>query len=172
MDLLQQRIAVDREIVKRGTFYDFFRMVWPLVDPAPLILNWHLEEKCNHLEAVSNGLIKRLVINEPPGFGKSNTVNVIWNVWEWIKRPQTKFLFASFDESLVGTRDGGKVINLLEKDWFKMRWGLVLPRGKQAASKFETTAGGFRFATSPNGRGTGRHGDIRVIDPQRPAFRL
>lgn len=169
MDLLQQRIAVDQEIVRRGSFYDFARMAWPLIDPAPLVLNWHLEEKCTHLEAVSRGEIKKLVINEPPGSGKSNFVNVLWNVWEWIKRPQTKFLYASFDASLVGTRDGGKVIKLLESDWFKARWGVLLPTGKKAASHFETVAGGLRFSTSPSGKGTGRHGDIRVIDdPLKP----
>lgn len=169
LDLLRQRVAVDRELVRRGTFYDFARMAWPLIDPAPLCVNWHLEEKCLHLEAVSRGEIRKLIINEPPGSGKSNFVNVLWNAWEWVNRPATKFLYASYDSSLVGTRDGGKVIKLLESDWFVARWGRLLPPGKQAASKFDTTSGGFRFSTSPNGKGTGRHGDIRVIDdPIKP----
>ena len=169
MDLLSQRIAVDRAIVQKGSFYDFFRMAWSLIDPAPLVLNWHLEEKCNHLQAVSNGEIRRLIINEPPGSGKSNTVNVLWNVWEWVLRPQTKFIYASFDASLVGTRDGGKVIRLLGSEWFKLRWGNILQPGKQAASMFETTAGGFRFSTSPGGKGLGRHADIRAVDdPLKP----
>ena len=164
MDLLRQTVAVDRALVEKGTLYDFFCMVWPLIDPAPLVRNWHLEEKCNHLEAVSRGEIRRLVINEPPGCAKSNTVNVIWNSWQWIKDPATKFLFASFDSALVGTRDGGKVIRLLSSDWFVARWGQLLNPGNLAASMFETKAGGFRFATSPGGKGLGRHGDIRVID--------
>jgi predicted phage terminase large subunit-like protein len=140
-----------------------------MIDPAPLVLNWHLEEKCKHLEAVSAGEIRKLVINEPPGSGKSNFVNVLWNAWEWIKRPQTKFLYASSDASLVGTRDGGKLINLLQSDWFMARWGSILEPGKPAASMFQTLAGGFRFSTSPGGKGIGRHGDIRVIDdPVKP----
>jgi predicted phage terminase large subunit-like protein len=168
-DLLRARVETDRRIVEIGTLYDYFKMVWPMIDPAPLTPNWHLEEKCNHLEAVSDGRIRKLIINEPPGSGKSNTVNVIWNSWEWIKRPRTKFLFASFDASLVGTRDGGKVIKLLQSDWFRLRWGNMLEPGKPAAAMFETTAGGFRFATSPGGRGTGRHADIRVVDdPSKP----
>jgi predicted phage terminase large subunit-like protein len=166
---LEARIATDRAIVSQGTFFDFFQMAWPQIDPAPLVLNWHLEEKCSHLEAVSRGEIRRLVINEPPGSGKSNTVNILWNAWEWVHRPETKFLFASFDVSLVGTRDGGKLIRLLSSDWFRLRWGNLLFPGKPAASMFETVAGGFRFSTSPGGRGTGRHGDIRVIDdPIKP----
>lgn len=144
-------------------------MAWKLIDPAPLFFNWHLDQKCTHLEAVSNHEIRRLLINEPPGCGKSNTVNVLWNVWEWIKRPHTKFLFASYDASLVGTRDGGKVIRLLQSDWFVARWGRILPPGKPSTSMFETLAGGFRFSTSPGGKGTGRHADIRSIDdPIKP----
>lgn len=169
MDLLRARIQVDRELVRRGTLFDFFKMAWPLVDPAPLVPNWHLDLKCTHLQAVSEHEIKRLLINEPPGCAKSNTVNVIWNAWEWIHRPITKFLYASYDASLVGTRDGGKLIKLLQSDWFVARWGELLPPGKPAASAFETRAGGFRFSTSPSGKGTGRHGDIRVIDdPLKP----
>lgn len=166
MDLfsLAARIQTDRELVRRGTFYDYARMAWPLIDPAPMTPNWHLEEKCKHLEAVSRGEIRRLVINEPPGSGKSNFVNVLWNTWEWIHRPRTKFIYASYDVSLVGTRDGGKVVRLLESDWFRARWGDLLEPGKQAASVFNNTSGGFRFSTSPKGKGTGRHADIRVRD--------
>lgn len=169
VDLLRARIETDRELVRRGTLADFFRMVWPLVDPATLVWNWHLDEKCKHLEAMSRGEIRRLIINEPPGCGKSNLANVIWDVWEWIQRPATKFIYASYDPTLVGTRDGGKVIRVLQSDWFRLRWGDILGPGKPAASMFETRSGGFRFATSPGGKGTGRHADIRVVDdPLKP----
>lgn len=163
-DLLRATVQCDRALVDKGTFYDYFCTAWPLIDPAPLERGWPLEEMCNHLEAVSKGEIRRLLINVPPGSGKSNTANVLWNTWEWIKRPPTKFLYASYDQSLVGTRDGGKVIRLLLSDWFVARWGRILLPGNLAASMFETVAGGFRFATSPGGKGLGRHGDIRVID--------
>jgi len=165
---LRTRIATDRALVAKGTFYDFFPMVWHMLDPAPLVRNWHIEQVCIHLEAMSLGEIRKLLINIPPGSGKSNLLTA-WNIWEWIHRPQTKFLFMSYDASLVGTRDGGKVVKVLQSDWFKMRWGELLPSGKPAASMFDTKAGGFRFSTSPGGKATGRHADIRGIDdPLKP----
>lgn len=162
-------VETDRQLVEKGGLYDFVRLAWPVVDPSPFVGGWHLEEECAHLEAVSRGEILRLVINQPPGTGKSTLVNVLWPAWEWIHRPATKWIYASYDSSLVGTRDGGKVIQLLGSDWFRTRWGDLLPSGKAAASSFQNVAGGFRFATSVAGAVTGRHSDIQVADdPIKP----
>lgn len=168
-DLLRAIVDTDRALVQRGRLYDFVRIAWPVVEPSPLEWNWHLEEVCNHLEAVSRGEILRLVLNQPPGTAKSSVTGIFWPIWEWIFRPGTKWIFASYDASLVGTRDGGKVIKLLQSDWFRLRWGTLLPPGKPAASSFVTVRGGFRFATSVAGRVTGRHADIQVVDdPIKP----
>lgn len=157
-------IQVDRALIEKGTLYDFVQMAWPEVEPAPLIPNWHLEEICIHLEAVSAVQIRNLVINIPPGCGKSITLNVLWPAWEWIKRPQTKWIFASYDVTLVGARDGGKLLTLLNSEWFQARWGALLTEKSPSASNFSTVGGGFRFSTSPGGKGMGRHPNIIVVD--------
>lgn len=168
-DLLAATIETDRELVKKGGLYDFVAMAWSQVEPSGFTGNWHLEEVCAHLEAVSRGEILRLVINEPPGTGKSSLVNVFWPAWEWVHRPATKWIYASYDRSLVGTRDGAKVIRLLSSEWFKVRWGDILEPGKPAASSFNNVKGGFRFATSVAGAAVGRHSDIQVCDdPIKP----
>lgn len=144
-------------------------MVWPLIDPAPLSLGPHIEQMALHLEAQSRGDIRKLIINISPGSTKSLLCNVVLPAWQWLQDPTTKFLYASFDSSLVGTRDGGKVIRLLQSDWFRARWGDMLLPGKPAANMFDTRAGGFRFATSPGGKGLGRHAKWRIVDdPNKP----
>ncbi len=161
-------IAVDRALVERGAFHDFVCMAWPHVEPSAFVDNWHIEEVCCHLEAVSRGEILRLVINQPPGTAKSSIVSVFWNAWEWITRPDTKWMYASYDASLVG-RDANKVVGLLQSDWFIDRWGERLVDTRPATSNFATLAGGFRFSTSPAGKATGRHVDIQVCDdPIKP----
>jgi hypothetical protein len=62
-------VSLDRTLVRRGGLYEFLRLAWPIVEPAPFVPNWHLEELCAHLEAVSRGEIRRLCINVPPGTG-------------------------------------------------------------------------------------------------------
>lgn len=165
----EDSIKVDREIVARGSFYDFVQMAWPEIEPAPFIPNWHLEEMCTVLEAVSLVLMRNLLLNIPPGSGKSIIVNVLWNGWEWIKRPHTKYIYTSYDQSLVGARDGGRLISLLQSEWYQARWGNLLLEKNPSASNFDNKAGGMRFATSPGGKGTGRHANIIVYDdPIKP----
>lgn len=162
-------VAVDQELISRGGLIDFVEMAWPEVCPAPFLRNWHHEEVCAHLEAMSRCEIRNLVINQPPGTTKSLIVNTLWPVWEWIHRHGTKFIYASFDPTLVGRRDGGKVINLLQSRWFVARWGQYLVETNPSASDFDIKGGGFRFATSPGGKGTGRHGNVTVCDdPSKP----
>lgn len=162
-------IDIDREIVSRGGLYNFIKIAWPHVEPGPYKDNWHIPIVCEHLEAVSCGEIKRLVINVPPGTMKSLTTSVFWPVWQWLQDPTTKYMYASFDASLVGTLQGGKIIDLLKTKWFTDRWGKLLKDEAPAASHFEIEGGGFRFATSPGGKGTGRHVDIQVVDdPNKP----
>jgi predicted phage terminase large subunit-like protein len=162
-------VQTDREIVEKGQLIDFVEMAWPEIEPSPFVRNWHHEEACEHLEAVSRIEIRNLVYNVPPGCTKSLIVNVLWPAWEWIKRLTTKFIYASFDPTLVGRRDGGKLISLLQSRWFVSRWGKFLTETNPSASDFDTAGGGFRFSTSPNGKGTGRHCNIIVVDdPTKP----
>lgn len=149
----------------------FVKSAWEHVESDDLVWNWHLDELANHFQAVSELRIRRLLINIPPSTGKSRIQNVFWPAWEWITRPQTKFIYASFDERLVGQRDGTACIDLLNSDWYLDLWGerLKTPK-KNSASNFLTTGGGFRFSTSPGGKGTGRHGHVVVVDdPNKPA---
>ena len=162
---------IDREIIARApdSLYRFIKMAWSAVDTAEYKDNWHIPVMCEHLQEVSDGKILRLVVNIPPGTTKSLTTSVFWPVWEWILRPETKWMFASYDASLVGTVQGGKVIDLMQSEWFIQRWTSMLKDKAPAASMFETKAGGFRFATSPGGKGTGRHVKIQVVDdPNKP----
>ena len=68
--------------------YEFVRQSWPVVEPGvPFIPSWHIEEICEHLEAVSAGDIRKLLINIPPRHSKSTIVSVMWPMWEWCAQP-------------------------------------------------------------------------------------
>lgn len=151
-----------------GSLHRFVRMAFHQVEPTPFIDNWHIGVLCNYLEAVSRGEIQRLVINVPPGTMKSLCVSVFWPLWEWIKRPETKWMFASYDATL-SARDGRRMLRVLQSKWFQKRFDPRLTELRPAATDFDNTDGGFRFATSVAGKATGRHADIQVVDdPIKP----
>lgn len=161
---------IERELGLRGGLLDFIRMAWPLVEPGvPFQENWHIEEICKVLEAVERGELRRLVINIPPGCMKSLTTSVFWPVWSWIRNPGSRFMYASFDASLT-KRDAGKSLAIIHSQWFKDRWGdRVLVPKEVSVTDYANGSGGFRFSTSVEGKATGRHVDIQVVDdPIKP----
>lgn len=163
-------IAADRELGLRGTYIDFVKMAWPVVRPGITFQgNWHIDVIGEHLEAVATGQIRKLGMNVPPGCMKSLLTDVFLQPWEWIHRPHTKFFSVSFDAQLT-LRDAKDNLQILLSDWFQDRWGDLCPMPSDpAASNFANLAGGWKFSTSIEGKITGRHCDICVIDdPLKP----
>src|SRR5579864_166771 len=89
---------IDRERATRH-LKDFVQQAWPVLEPAtPFVPGWHLDAICEHLEAITQGHIRNLLINSPPRHMKSLLVAVFWLCWEWIRWPQRRWLFASYAE--------------------------------------------------------------------------
>ncbi len=163
-------VAIQREIGLRGGLHRFVRMAWHVVEPSrPFADNWHIGAKCEHLEALYRGQIRKLMINEPPGCMKSLLCDVFLDAWLWIQDPGYKLISAAYDARLVGKRDGGKVLDLVRSQWFRARWGdRVMVPTDAAVGEIETSAKGFRYATSVRGPLTGRHANgLKIDDPHK-----
>jgi len=166
-------IALDVELVKRGGLWQFVQLAWHIVEPDDLVPSWHMEEICKHLEAVTNGEISRLIIAVPPGCTKSTIVSVLWPVWEWIIKPKTKWMFATFDQDLMH-RDALRCRKLIRSGWFQDRWGkgVTIADSKDdqtTQSVYSTSKGGRRVSVTVAGKGTGWHAERQVIDdPTKP----
>jgi predicted phage terminase large subunit-like protein len=169
---IQDPVKTYREVkaeLARRRLRDFIRQAWPVVEPArALIPAWHVDAIAEHLQAISEGRIKNLLINVPPGHGKSLIVCVLWPAWQWIRAAQSaqwRGLFASYDFGLA-TRDSVRCRALLESPWyretFRPAWSLSSEQNEK--SYFENTASGFRISLSVGGRGTGFRGDAIVVD--------
>ena len=67
---------------------EFVRQAWHVVEPStPFVPGWHIDAIFDHLEAVTRGQIRNLLINVPPRHMKSLLVSVFWPAWEWIRAP-------------------------------------------------------------------------------------
>ena len=127
--------------------------------------NWHIEAICEHLQAVVNGDIRRLIINIPPRHMKSITAAVALPAWAWIDNPSKRFLFASYAGSL-SVRDSVKCRRLIASRWYQENFGHIfqLTGDQNQKQRFENDKTGMRIATSVDGALTGEGGDIIVID--------
>jgi len=181
----------------RRSLSAFVREAWPVLEPGTrFVPNWHIDAICQHLEAITRGELQRLIINIPPRHMKSLAVTVFWPCWEWLTRPETRWLFASYAQTL-STRDSLKCRRLISLPGFddprvpssqktllerigysglvsllcEMRgekpWGLT---GDQATKqRFENSRTGYRIATSVGGAATGEGGDRVVVDDPHKA---
>jgi phage terminase large subunit-like protein len=156
--------AMVRALVDKGGLHAFIREFWPLVDPHKFSDNWHIGAIAEHLEGLVLGQIKDLVINCPPGHSKSLNVGVFFPAWLWTLEPGAQLLYGSFDQSLLNNQSE-KLIGLLQSPEFRAAYPYVeLASDKPALREFKLKSKGFRFNTSPGGKGTGRHVDGLVVD--------
>lgn len=155
-----EMLAVEKEYCERR-LVNFVREAWGVLEPAtPYLHNWHIDIICEHLEAVTDGQINRLLINVPPGTMKSLLTGVFWPAWEWAKKPEIRWVSASHAENYA-LRDARRMRQLVTSDWYQSLWPLSLAADQNAAGKYENEHMGFRHAM-PVRSMTGSRGD-RVL---------
>lgn len=145
---------------------EFIRQAWHVVEPAtPYVHGWHLDAISDHLEAISAGHIRNLIINIPPRYMKSLSVCVFWPCWEWTDRPELRWLFSSYSDRLA-IRDSLKCRRLIDSPWYQARWGDVFhfAGDQNEKTRFENNKTGYRLATGVGGAATGEGGDRIVVD--------
>src|SRR5262249_48311986 len=54
-----------------ASFIDFVEAGWPALDPAEYQSCWAIDALCEHLQAVSEGQIRHLLVNAPPRCSKT-----------------------------------------------------------------------------------------------------
>lgn len=180
--LRQQRqkvLALKRELLRRvvkkrceESLYEFVRQGWSAVDPSEFSDNWAIEGLCLHLEAVTAGRVKRLIVNFPPRCSKSTIVSIFWPVWTWLQQrksvvsgPGVQFLTASYGADL-SLQQANQMRQLIESEWFQKQWpGVIKFRADQnLKSDYANLQNGRRQSTSISGRLIGLGGSIVIVD--------
>lgn len=73
-DEQRRRIVAER---CRRSLSAFVQTFWHVIDPQPLVWSWHMDAICNHLQAVTEGKIRRLIICIPPGHAKCLSLSTL-----------------------------------------------------------------------------------------------
>lgn len=151
---------------RSGGLMHFVRYFWHVLEPnKPLIDGWVMHAICMHLEAVTRGEIKRLLINVPPGFAKSVIVNCFWPAWEWSAAGMPHLRYVTFAyASHLTERDNGRFRDVLRSQAFKELWSDVFTLTADGVVKPTNDARGWKFSSSIDGVGTGERGDRVLCD--------
>lgn len=164
--------------VCRHSLAAFTQRAFTIIEPfREFSWNWHLDEWCQALELASAGdpAYKRITVNCPPGCMKSLLFNVMFNCWEWTSRPWLRYLTFSYSDKNT-IRDNLKVQRIVTSEWYQRTFTIYddalraevpivrLADSQNTKVRFDTTALGWRIASSVNGQGTGDHPHRIVID--------
>lgn len=132
---------------------------------TPFVEGWPLLALCEHLEAITDGKINRLLANVPPGFMKSLLVNVFWPAWEWGPKNKAHLRYVTFSYAAHLTeRDNRRFLTLLESREYQEMWGDRFEIIKAGETLVSTSKMGWKLATSFGGVGTGERGDRVLLD--------
>jgi predicted phage terminase large subunit-like protein len=168
-----QGSAEDEDALRlEGDFVAFIEAAWPHVDPSPYQSNWAIDGLAQHLEAVANGEIKRLLVNYPPRAGKTSVASIMFPAWIWAQRqraylkgPQVKILTGSHGHAL-SILNSTVCRRLILSPWYQSMFGhrWSLREDQNSKLQFDNTAGGTRIATSVGSSLLGLGGDAIIID--------
>ena len=118
----------------------------------------------DHLEAMEQGRILRLMVACPPRHGKSTLASQLFPAWYLGRHPERSVITASYGQELADDF-GRRVRDLLRHPLHRT----VFPRcrianGAASIRSFRTTAHGAYYATGRGGAITGRGADLFIGD--------
>lgn len=167
---LQQALQLQYDVAA-DDFGLFVQAAWEILEPqTELQWNWHHDYICEHLQAVDQGQILRLIINIAPRSTKSILSTVSFPVWTWIKKPHKRFLFGSYADTLA-TKHSILRRNIIESPWYQAGYSqsFRLSSDVNTKSEFTNNKTGQMTALGIRGAVTGMGADCIVIDdPHNP----
>lgn len=169
---LEETILHLRELADAETsFYGFARQAWNCFEPDPFVSGWHIHAICEHLEAVTRGDIKNLIINIPPRCMKTALASVMWPAWVWLNNPGAQFFYVMSSQDLID-KASDNCKTLVTSHWYKSRWGhrVKLSGSQNTKERWNTTANGFRVGCTILGKIVGKGGHYLVIDDPNNTF--
>lgn len=124
---------------------------------------WLHEEISRQLERVERGEVKRLILQVPPRYGKSELASILFPAWYLGKHPEKEIIVSSYSAELA--QDFGyKTRNLVNTKEYQVIFNTKLRDDSQSKAKWLTQEGGGYTAVGVGGAITGRGANILLID--------
>jgi predicted phage terminase large subunit-like protein len=151
------------EALLRQNFLSFAHMAIRELEGSKLGHHPYLGYLARELELFAEQQTNRLIINLPPGHGKSLLASVCLTAWLLAHDPCLKVIIVTHTEHLSKTI-ARKIRSILLSSWFKEVFGSQIKKGHAEITDFGTTTGGGVFVTSFGGGFTGRRANVIIVD--------
>jgi predicted phage terminase large subunit-like protein len=115
----------------------------------------------SHLERVSSGKCKRLIVALPPRHAKTFLCSITLSAWILAHAPASKILLVSYGQELAD-KIAYDIREILRSGWFRRLFETRIAKGK--LTDVVTTAGGGVRSVSVEGGVTGLGADFIIVD--------
>lgn len=141
-----------------------------------MIIGPHHKVFFDVIQKVFDGVIKRLIVNVPPGFTKTEIFVISLIAWGLALNPQSRFLHLSSSDSLA-LENSSKTRELINLDEYQAMWPVKMKDDSDSKKKWWTEQTGGMYASSAGGQVTGFRaghmfdgftGAMIIDDPNKP----
>lgn len=151
---LNENIAPDRVADLQCSLYEFTKYMFKARKGINFTENWHHAKICEYLERVFIGDIKRLIINIPPRYSKTELAVINFMAWAMGLYPDSEFIHATYSKRLA-TLNTWTTKTIIESDDYKKVFPVDLQHDSKAKDEFRTVKGGCIYAAGSEGTITG-----------------
>lgn len=172
-------MSINQQALKLILLEDFKRYLkWSFKTKynSKIIITKEHEKVIKALIKVYLGETKKLVINLPPRFGKTEIVNTFVE-WTLTKHPEAKYIITSYSDTLVAN-SSQQIRDIFNSIEHKQLFNIETKKDTQSKKLWKTSKGGGVYAVSSFGQITGHGaglkgnhfwgGCIVVDDPLKP----
>ena len=155
----------------------FTRYIYKENNRRNFIVAPHFVLIANKLMEVIQGKVKRLIINIPPRYGKTELAVKNFIAYGLAINPASKFIHLSYSDDLA-LDNSSQAKEYIESEAFQKFWGMKLKKDAQGKKKWFNELGGGVYATASGGAITGFgagvadanifSGAIIIDDPLKP----
>ena len=154
----------------------FTRYFFKKREGSKFLISPHHEVICKTLDEVLKGNIKRLIINIPPGYSKTELAVITFIPHGLAINRQSKFIHISYSDTLV-QNNSAAVLDIVKSDEFRRLWPMTLRSDSKSKKDWMTDEGGAMLAVASGGTITGFRagrlqegfsGALIIDDPMKP----
>lgn len=154
----------------------FTRLMFAAREKSPFLVGPHHEVMCKTLDRVVSGEIKRLIINVPPGYTKTETAVIAFVARGFAVNPNSRFLHASYSEQLVN-QNSTSIRDTVQLPEYQAMYPMAFRVDTNAKGLWRTSEGGMFKASPAGGAITGFRagymtpgfsGALIIDDPLKP----
>lgn len=171
--IVTRMIDYDKEIIAsvlRGSLLEFTKTFYPLLTSRDFIISNppgrepHVITICRALTQCARLEIPehRLVINVPPGHGKSLLLSM-WIAWTLAQYPDSRYLYISYSKVLAA-KHTETIKHIVSLPHYKYLFDVHIRYDSKAKDSWQTTAGGAVAAFGSQGAITGQDAGLPGLD--------